>query len=137
MVVAGALDVVVEVISVVAVEVGLVVVAVAVAVEMVVVAATPKALLIVSRNPEFVYSWLASHIMTPPKLEYCFEYEITFATQLAGSYPPPAPEAPGTPRRTFTLGFLLTVLAQLSHVAKLKPVLGSWVDPCLNELMPQ
>lgn len=81
----------------------------------------PRAEATLSRKPALAQTWLMSHIMTPPKLEKVWAYLITLASWLPAMYPvPAADELPGTPRRIFTSLFLLTVLAQLSQVPKLK-----------------
>ena len=44
----------------------------------------PNASLTLSMNPWFAYAWVASHIITPPKLSNFFEYSMTSASFDAG-----------------------------------------------------
>lgn len=73
------------------------------------------------KNPLLAMTWLASQAITPPKEEKPFVYAMIFASVSTETYPlPAAVELPGTPRKTFTFLLSETVLAQVSHVAKLK-----------------
>jgi hypothetical protein len=99
-------------------------------------AGAPKSLLTLAKNPGFPYTWLISHIMTPPNEEKDLQYEMMDARVEPDSYPLPAAVVePGIPRMTFTFGFSETVFAQLSQVSKLK--LFCVLVPTVNDGRPQ
>ncbi len=73
------------------------------------------------RKPVLATACDISHIMMPPKLENCLTYETIEVSEEPEAYPEPAAvELPGMPRKILTLGFLLTVLAHVSHTLKSK-----------------
>jgi hypothetical protein len=71
-------------------------------------------------NPELAYSWLMSHIMTPPKLGYDLLDEMASARSVPSTYEPAlaAPVFAAMPINTFALGLRLTVVAQVFQVEK-------------------
>lgn len=103
--------------AVVVVEVG---VEVEVEVEPELEAGAPKSLRTSASKPELAYSWLMSHIMTPPKLAYDLLEAMAEANSEPSTYEPAlaAPVLAAMPKRTLALRLRLTLLAQVSQVEK-------------------
>ena len=83
-------------------------------------AGAPISLRTSASKPELAYSWLISHIMTPPKLAYDLLEAMAEASSEPSTYEPAlaAPVLAAMPKRTLAFRLRLTLLAQVSQVEK-------------------